>query len=815
MKKREGSISQFHRRKALGLITGLYIFAAITGVFSRVRLQNEMLNTVEKEIRSYAELGIFGLGGSRSDPQGMEDLGKFLEKQYSEVTYIGIDNSIGSVIISDKDYYRGKVSDEMNEKLRSMTEGIDKGEADAKYFRVDGGRYFLFTALSHDGRYTFKGFIPYEAALEDVKNIKGVFVAAIFAIVLVATGMAFSILKLDRESELAQEAEDARKRAEQANQAKTGFLANMSHEIRTPINAILGMNEMIFRDTHEDVIRDYSRNVDTAASNLLLLINDILDFSKIEEGKVELIEAEYELSGMLNDMYLMIYMRAEQKGLSFDMTVDPDTPERLYGDKLRVQQCITNLLTNAVKYTERGSVKFRVGYEPAGEKRMILTAVVEDTGKGIETDKQKLIFDKFQRVDMKNNNTIEGTGLGLSITKTLLDMMGGTISLKSVYGAGSVFTVRIPQSYIGTEPIGNLDERIKTMLEDKKITEASFTAPEARVLVVDDTAINLQVVKNLLKKTGIYVDTVLSGKECLEILKDNRYDIILLDARMPDMDGEETLTHIRSMGLCEPSCTIIALTANVVAGAKEHYMECGFDDYLPKPVRPVDLESMLLKYLPIDKVELTEEDASAGMYSADIPDWLKKNRELNIDLGLELCGNAEIYMDTVTRFESHAAETMQAISMSLSEGRLDTFVTKVHALKSSARLIGAERLSALAAALEEAGDDGNMDYIVQHMGPMMSLFGELRESLSPLLKQEKAEKEGEIEAEALTGLYAHLRGYIEDFNSEAVGSMIRALDHYTFPGKEQDRFNELKRAYEAMDWVAMMSLFDENGEENG
>ena len=445
---------------------------------------------------------------------------------------------------------------------------------------------------------------------------------------------------------------------------------------------------------------------------------------------------------------------------------------------------------------------------------MILTAVVEDTGKGIETDKQKLIFDKFQRVDMKNNNTIEGTGLGLSITKTLLDMMGGTISLKSVYGAGSVFTVRIPQSYIGTEPIGNLDERIKTMLEDKKITEASFTAPEARVLVVDDTAINLQVVKNLLKKTGIYVDTVLSGKECLEILKDNRYDIILLDARMPDMDGEETLAHIRSMGLCEPSCTIIALTANVVAGAKEHYMECGFDDYLPKPVRPVDLESMLLKYLPIDKVELTEEDASAGMYSADIPDWLKKNRELNIDLGLELCGNAEIYMDTVTRFESHAAETMQAISMSLSEGRLDTFVTKVHALKSSARLIGAERLSALAADLEEAGDEGDMEYIGRHMGPMMSLFGELKDSLSPLMKKEE-EKEGEIEAEALAGLYSHLRGYIEDFNSEAVGSMIRALDHYTFPGKEQDRFNELKRAYEAMDWVAMMSIFDENGEENG
>ncbi len=814
MKEKKGSTRQLNRRRALSFVIGLYIFAAITGIFSRIRLQNEMLDTVEKEIRSYAELGIFELGDTRSDPRKLEELGRFLKKQYSEVTYIGIDNSVGSVILSDDSYYQGKVSSEMNEKLRLMTDGIQNGEADAQYFRMDGERYFLFTALSSDGKYTFKGFIPYDAALEGMENIKGVFVASVFVIVLVATGMAFSILRLDRETELAQEAEDARKRAEQANQAKTGFLANMSHEIRTPINAILGMNEMIFRETHEDVIRGYSRNVDTAASNLMSLINDILDFSKIEEGKVDLIEAEYELSSMLNDIYLMIYMRAEQKGLSFDMTVNPDMPEKLVGDKMRVQQCITNLLTNAVKYTERGSVKFNVDYEPAEDDRLIMTAVVEDTGRGIEADQQRLIFEKFQRVDMKYNNTIEGTGLGLSITKTLLDMMGGSITLKSVYGAGSAFTVRIPQRYTGIEPIGNLDERIKNMLEFKKTTESSFMAPEASILVVDDTAINLEVVKNLLKKTGISVDTVLSGKECLEILKHNRYDIILLDARMPDMDGEETLQEIKNQKLCDSSCTIIALTANVVAGAKEHYIECGFDDYLPKPVKPVDLESMLLKHLPIDKVELTEEDDSAGIYAADIPDWLKKNRELNINLGLELCGNAEIYMDTITRFENHAGENMQAISMALSEGRIDTFVTKVHALKSSARLIGAERLSALAADLQEAGDDRDMEFITRHMGPMMSMYGELKDSLTPLLR-DQVEKEGEIEAEALSGLYAHLRGYIEDFNSEAVGSMIRALDRYTFPGKEQERFDELKKAYEAMDWVAMMSIFDESGEENG
>ncbi len=790
-------------------MTGLYVFAAVIGVFSWITIQSEMIKAVEKKLQSYAELGIFEISENRTDASGLDDLGAFLARRYENIIYMGVDNRIGGVIISDEGFYRGRVSDAMNSALKSLTASLSEGRAVSDCRYVDGKRYFLFSALSPDGRYTFKGAVPYEYAMEDMRRIRWVFTVAIAAIVIVVSFMAFAILRLDKNAEMTEEAERARERAEQANQAKTSFLANMSHEIRTPINAILGMNEMIARETHENNIRIYSGNVDSAASNLLSLINDILDFSKIESGKLELIEDEYEMSSMLNDIYQMIHIRAESKGLKFEMNVDETVPEHLYGDKLRVQQCIMNLLTNGVKYTDKGGVGLYISYERLPDDRLILKAVVEDTGKGIAEDQQEKIFDKFKRLDMKTNNTIEGTGLGLSITKTLIEMMDGTITFKSVYGAGSVFTITIPQRISGDEPMGDLSERIKSANNFKSIADSPFIAPEARILVVDDTSMNLEVVKNLLKKTEIIVDTALSGRECIEMLKKAEYDIILLDARMPEMDGVETLNVIKSGKLCPASTAIIVLTANVVAGAKEQYMEYGFDEYLPKPVKPADLEAMLLRFLPIEKVELKEEETPEdGLVS--IPDWLKKNRELNISRGLELCGSPEIYMDTVARFESHASETMAEIGTALRSNDLETFTTKVHSLKSTSKLIGAIRLSSLAEDLEAAGDRRDMEYISEHISPMMSLLGELRENLSPLLRSQ--EKEGNIEPEDLGTLYAHLKSYVDDFNSEAVGSMIRALDHYNFPGREQERFDNLKKAYEAMDWVAIMSFFDETGE---
>ncbi|MCR4655961.1 MAG: response regulator [Lachnospiraceae bacterium] len=805
--------SRVQGSRAWRVILGLYFVAAVTGIFARILLQNEMIGTVERNLASYAELGVIEITDVGNNVEGLSDLGYFLEKRYQNIAYMGVDNKIGSVIISANSFFQGKVPGELGDSLKAISDSISEGEALAEYHNIRGlGKYFLFSALSPDGRYSFKGYVPYDDAMRDLKAIRGVFVTAVVLLILVATCTGIVILRLDAKAEKMEEAERARKRAEDANQAKSSFLANMSHEIRTPINAILGMNEMIFRETSESNIRDYSRNVNAAASNLLSIVSDILDFSKIEAGKLELIEDKYELSSMLHDIYQMIRMRAENKGLAFEMKVDETIPEMLYGDRLRVQQCIMNLLVNAVKYTDKGKVTLDVSYNMPDEKTVMLIVRVTDTGKGIPEDQQKAIFDKFQRVDMKSNNTIEGTGLGLSITQNLLDIMGGSIKINSVYGAGSVFTVSIPQMYLGTEPVGNIENRIKSEPGYKNITESSFVAPTANVLVVDDTELNLVVAKNLLKKTEIRVDTALSGSECLEKLKEKQYDVIFLDARMPEMDGVETLNNIKSMGLCPKETAIIVLTANVLAGAKSSYMDMGFDEYLPKPVKPEDLEAMLLRFLPADKVELTDAVREETDYSG-IPDWIRKNPELDIRRGIELCGSPEIYMDTITRFEKYAMDTIKDIGGAFGQGRIEDFTTKVHSVKSSAKLIGAERLSALAAELEEAGDRKDVPFIGAHIGTMLSLYGEIAESLSPLVKEEK--KEGEVEPEALRGIYAHLKNYVDDFNSEAVGSMVRALDRYQFPGSEQKRFDELKRAYEAMDWVAMMAVFDDWEEEDG
>ncbi|MBQ8969811.1 MAG: response regulator, partial [Lachnospiraceae bacterium] len=606
------------------------------------------------------------------------------------------------------------------------------------------------------------------------------------------------------------EAERERDIAKQANQAKSNFLANMSHEIRTPINSILGMNEMIFRETREDNIRDYSRNVEAAGANLLSLINDILDFSKIEEGRLELIEDNYELSSMLNDIYHMIWTKAEEKGLAFELNIDETIPDKLYGDKLRVQQAMVNLLSNAVKYTDQGKVSLRLGYTKPEENKLVLKAEIRDTGRGIKQENLDSLFVRFNRLDMKANNTIEGTGLGLSITKAIIDMMGGEIKVDSVYGVGSVFTLFIPQTIVEDAPIGNLDDRIRRMLREREIDTSTFIAPTARILVVDDTVMNLEVLRNLLKKTEIVVDTASSGQECLDKLKaGEQYDIIFMDARMPEMDGVETLQRIREESLTDASTSIIVLTANVLSGAKEQYLSYGFDEYLPKPVKPMDLETMLLRFLPIEKVNLTELTEETDV--TEIPEWLRKNKELNIAHALLLCGSAGVYMDTVTRFGGYAGETISELRSLLMEHNLKDFTTKVHSVKSSARLIGADRLSQLAAELEEAGDRQDFEYITANIGGFLSLYGELAAALSPLVKHE--EKEGTIEREHLDGIYTHLKEYIDDFNAEAVGSMLRALDHYNFPGREQKRFDRLKKAYEAMDWVEMMNVFNEENEE--
>ncbi len=399
------------------------------------------------------------------------------------------------------------------------------------------------------------------------------------------------------------ELEIERLKADEANRSKSEFLANMSHEIRTPINAVVGMNEMILREAHEPEIIEYSHNIESAGRGLLSIINDILDFSKIEAGKMELHEDSYKSSSLINDIAVMLSVKAKEKNLTFDVDVNETLPDGLIGDEVRVRQIVVNVLNNAIKYTEKGSVRLAVDYTKA-DNICTLVFKVSDTGIGIKAEDLPRVFEKFDRVDMEKNKTIEGTGLGLAIVKRLLSMMNGSIDVESEYGKGSTFTLRVPQKIDKDEVIGDYRKKFNNSFSVHDGYKELFLAPEAEILVVDDTVVNLTVVKALLKKTLIKIDVAKSAAEALVKTVQKHYDTILLDNRMPGMDGAEALPIMRTQeGGLNHDTPIICLTADAISGARERYLSEGFTDYLTKPIESVALERMLLKYLPQDKVK--------------------------------------------------------------------------------------------------------------------------------------------------------------------------------------------------------------------
>lgn len=402
------------------------------------------------------------------------------------------------------------------------------------------------------------------------------------------------------------ELEAAREEADRANKSKSYFLANMSHEIRTPINAVLGMNEMIIRESTDENITGYARNVESSGKNLLSIINDILDFSKIEAGRLELINASYRPDALIRDIVNMISYRSESKGLKLDVKVDENIPSKLYGDEVRIRQIIINLLTNAVKYTEEGTVSLEVSGEMKDGFRLRVS--VRDTGIGIRKEDIGNLFTQFRRVDPEHNKTIEGTGLGLAITKDLVDMMGGNISVHSEYGSGSVFAVTLPQKVVSEAPIGPFDANADVASVKTEAYREAFRAPTANVLVVDDTKINLKVVSALLKKTEINVDIASGGQAGIDMAMEKAYDVIFMDQRMPQIDGTMALQEIRSSEGPNKATPIICLTADAISGAREKYLADGFNDYLTKPIEGGAMENMLIQYLPPEKIQRTAEN---------------------------------------------------------------------------------------------------------------------------------------------------------------------------------------------------------------
>ncbi len=632
---------------------------------------------------------------------------------------------------------------------------------------------------------------------------------------------------------------EALKSAEEANKAKTDFLSNMSHEIRTPINAMLGMNEMILRESLDPDISRYAKDIQTSGQTLLGLVNDLLDFSRIESGKMELIYEDYEVSFLFGNLVNMVSVRAKEKGLELNIDIDENIPCKLFGDSVRIEQCAINLLTNAVKYTHSGSVALRAKYTKTGEDSINMRIEVQDTGIGIKSEDMDKLMSPFERIEENRNRTIEGTGLGLSIVKNLLSMMGTKLEVESTYGSGSVFSFGVDQRVADWKPLGNFSEAYRTSERRTEEYHERFQAPDARILVVDDVKMNLAVVAGLLKRVRIQIDTAESGFEALEKYSAAKYDCIFIDQRMPGIDGVETLHRMKALKEnLNRGVPCIALTANAISGVRDMFLSEGFDDYLSKPVEGADLENMLLRYLPEEKIILPEDggytSGAGASYAKDGEGGqIGEDREgvqtpffrefsligqIDADQALRYCMNEELLMRTVSDFADAAEDMPDLIEKYASEGDIQNYTIKVHALKSSSKMIGAKELSELAEELEARGDAKDTEAVKAKTPALIEAYRKLRSELNRILGRKKADevpeaggagaedKREELSLEALGEMYAGLRELVDAFDFDSADDIISAVGGYRLPEGESARFEEIKKLVKGLERDKILEL---------
>lgn len=525
--------------------------------------------------------------------------------------------------------------------------------------------------------------------------------------------------------------------AEAANMAKSSFLANMSHEIRTPINAILGMNEMILREEKDPAIRGYAGNIQASGNSLLSIVSDVLDISKIESGKLEIIPVDYEVNSLISDCCNMAADRAKAKELELLVECADNVPMKLCGDETHIRQIIMNLLTNAVKYTEKGTVKLIVSgrFTDGG---FVLKVDVSDTGIGIAEENLPQLFTQFQRFDLQRNRNIEGTGLGLSIVKRLCDLMSGTITARSVLGSGSTFTVELPQKVVDSTPCGGVNLNYSAGAEHEY--HHSFEAPEAKILAVDDLPVNLLVIANLLKETRIKIDTAGSGRECLDKCSQQKYDLILMDHMMPEMDGVQTFEKLHG-DKSSPNfeTPVIMLTANALAGMREQYMDVGFADYVSKPVRGAKLEEAIRRNLPESLIKPASPEIPAEAVSTEpsgFADICGAVPELNVNAALQYCcGSAELLNDLLHDFTEN--DHFSDLKAAFEEKRWEDYRRHAHSLKSTSLMIGLTGLSERARASELALKGGCTEFAELNHDSLIEEYSALLGKIKDYLKDKR------------------------------------------------------------------------------
>ena len=637
--------------------------------------------------------------------------------------------------------------------------------------------------------------------------------------------------------------------ADRANEAKSAFLASMSHEIRTPINAVLGLDEMILRETGEEHIRAYAHDIQSSGKSLLSIVNDILDLSKIEAGKMEIIPCDYDLSALLNDLCTMTETRAKSKSLDFIVRVDESTPCLLFGDDTRIKQCVLNLLTNAVKYTMSGSVTLTVGYERTGVDEIQLRFTVSDTGIGIKAEDLEKLSKPFERIEEKRNKSIEGTGLGMSIVNGLLSKMNASLSVKSEYGRGSEFSFAVSQTVRNWKEIGTREEALRELRADAAHYREQFQAPDAHILVVDDTPMNLTVFCGLLKQTQIQIDTAASAGDGLKKAVERGYDLIFIDHLMPKMDGIEMLIALRADSESpnrETPC--IALTANALGSAREMYLAAGFADYLSKPIDSARLEAMIAEMLPKEKVlqtrhsERSEEShhtkgevspslqpptafsatPSAGASPRNAPDPLfKEIFGLDSAAALKNCGTSEVFLEAIKAFRDAIEEKSNSIEEYAASSDWKNYTILVHALKSSARLIGATDLSEVAKDLEAKGNEAQTGReeaiaIIRERTPaLLADYRAYTAKLAPLCEEQSSRRlladndtheKPPLSPEKLSDALSAIGEAVSVFDFDTADTIIKEIDNYEIPSDFQEKYTGIKKAVRNVDAAAVRAV---------
>lgn len=618
--------------------------------------------------------------------------------------------------------------------------------------------------------------------------------------------------------EVTQKAKHAQREAEIANHSKSNFLANMSHEIRTPINTVLGMDEMILRETREDNTRSLAQDIRTSTESLLEIVNEILDFSRIESGKMELMADDYELCDVLHDTVTVFGLRAKEKGLYLHIHVDEKLPAMYRGDSLRLRQIINNIMSNAIKYTREGGINFSVtGHQE--EDSEVLHFEIEDTGVGIREEDLHRLFEAFERIDEKTNRNIEGTGLGMAITANLLHMMDSNLQVRSVYGQGSTFYFDLKQRVKDWTPIGHFQVKDKKNADNSREQHFTFLAPNVHVLLVDDNAMNRKVFCKLLKHTQIQIDEVDNGFTCLEMVKKRYYDIIFLDHMMPELDGVETFSYMQSMqeNRCKDT-PVIVLTANAIIGAKEQYMQIGFTDYLSKPIDSHRLENLIVEQLAlhnihVEPIELSGNNSEVyGEKNHEALQELPQVEGFDWEYGLLHFLNAQMLWESVEDFyngcESAVAE-LDLLYQDISGPKgIDAYRIKVHALKSNLALIGAMQASALARILEYAARDGKEERLRHLHGVLMEEVEACRQNLS--VHMQPLEKKPNMTDRAwILGMLSMLCADAENLDYDGIDQIMQILEGYAYEETLQVRIDQLAASVRNLDLDTSIAICEQ------